>query len=890
MLNYHSSFAKLFVGLFLAASLSGTSTPLKAQTSSNVTFRGQLDYANDLNDIWGWRNPADGKEYALVGVTNGFSIVDVSNPASPVQLHFVPGTNTVWRDVKTWGNYAYVVNEGSGGLLVVNMANLPGSITSSFVNLGIGYSTSHNIFIDENGIAYLCGSNGSLGTVIIDVDANPANPPVVGSYTTRYVHDLFVRGDTMWTAEINNGIFSVVDVTNKAAPMVMATQSTSSNFTHNLWLSDDGKYLYTTDEISGGNVDGYDVSDLTDIQEVDRFRPGTGTTSIPHNTFVKDNFLVTAWYRDGMRITDATQPDNLIEVGWYDTSPLSGNGFNGAWGVYPYLPSGNALISDIESGLFVVTPSYTGAAFLEGLVTDQVSGVPLLNATVSISSTTASDLTNLFGQYGTGLGTAGTYTVTVTRAGYVSQTIPGVVLVLGNTTVLNVALVPATAFTLTGTIRDAISTSGLAGAKLLLQTGGTTYPITADASGNFSLAGFFSGVYDVYAGTWGYVTSFQSGLSINPGTGALTINLNRGYTDDFVLDQGWTAVNSAASGLWARGEPIGTDLSGVASNPDLDLPADLGSLCYVTGNAGGAVGTDDVDNGRTTLRSPFFDLSSGTDPQLSYSRWFFNGGGSGAPNDSLIVKLSNGTTTVVLETVTATTPGNSSWVSRTYRILDFLPLSATMRLTVETADAAASGHIVEGAFDGFAITDAAAPVCAAPTGTFANNITAASARVNWAALPGALSYQVQGRKVGTTNFRNSTTSGTFRNVTGLNNGTAYEWKVRVQCSTGDVSAFSPLSTFTTLTLRQVEEPAVSLEPNPATTYTSLSVDVSTSGPVQWQLIDILGRPMLAGRFDAVPGAHRIPLDLSGLPAGIYIAALTGADWQHQVELLVSETR
>jgi choice-of-anchor B domain-containing protein len=862
---------------------------LKAQVSSNVTFRGQLDYANDLNDIWGWRNPADGKEYALVGLTNGFSIVDVSNPASPVQLHFVSGANTIWRDVKTWGNYAYVVNEGSGGLLVVNMANLPGSITSSYLNLGIGYSTSHNIFIDENGIAYLCGSNGSLGTVMIDVDANPANPPVVGSYTTRYVHDLFVRGDTMWTAEINNGIFSVVDVSNKAAPVVLATQATSGDFTHNLWLTDDGRYLYTTDEISGGNVDGYDVSDLGDIQELDRFRPGTGTSSIPHNTFVRGNFLVTAWYRDGLRITDATQPDNLIEVGWYDTSPLSGNGFNGAWGVYPYLPSGNALISDIEGGLFVVTPSYTGAAFLEGVVTDQVSGVPLSNATVSISSSTASDLTNIFGQYATGLGTAGSYTVTVSRAGYVTQTLPGIVLNLGSTTVLNVALIPATAFTLTGSVRDAISSAGIPNAKLLLQTGTTAFSITADAAGNFSLAGFPSGVYDVYSGKWGYLNKLQSGLSINPGSGPLAITLQPGFQDDFVVDQGWTTVNTAASGLWTRGEPIGTDLSGVPSNPDLDLTADLGAACFVTGNGGGAAGTDDVDNGRTTLRSPFFDLSSATDPQLSYARWFFNSGGSGAPNDSLIVKLSNGTTTVVLETVTASTPGSSSWVSRTYRILDFLPLSASMRLTVETADAAATGHIVEGAFDGFAITDVAAPVCAPPTGTFANNITATSARVNWTAVPGALSYQVQGRKVGTTNFRNSTTSGTFRNVSGLNSGTAYEWKVRVQCSSGEISAFSPLSTFSTLALRTEPEPVASLSPNPASTQTLLSIESAPEGPLEWQLLDLLGRPVLAGRDRVEPGITQLPLNLVGLPAGVYLVAVSGTDWKQQIELLITES-
>ena len=855
------------------------------QVSSNVTFRGQLPYANDLNDIWGWRNPADGKEYALVGVTNGFSIVDVSNPASPSQVQFVSGAFSTWRDVKTWGNYAYVVNESSGGLLIVDMTNLPGSITTTTWTGGIGYSTSHNIFIDENGVAYLCGSNGSLGTLMLNVNANPTNPPVLGSYTTRYVHDLFVRGDTMWTAEINNGIFSVVNVTNKAAPVVLATQSTSSNFTHNLWLSDNGQFLYTTDEVSGANVDAYDVSDLSDIQEVDRFRPGTTTNSIPHNTFVKGNFLVTAWYRDGMRITDATFPENLIEVGWYDSSPFSGNGFNGAWCVYPYLPSGNALISDIEEGLVVVTPSYAGAAFLQGIVTDQVSGAPLLNATVTISGTTASDITNLFGQYSTGIAIPGTYSITVSRAGYLPKTVAGVVLTAGSIAIQNVTLVPSTAFTLSGQVKDAETGNGIPSASLRFESLTGTVEVTTNAFGNFTLAGFSSGNYDIFAGKWGYETSFQTGIGLNPGTGSLVINLNPGYADDFSLPLGWTVSSTASSGIWARGEPIGTIFEAVEANPDLDLPSDFGNQCYVTGNGGGAAGTDDVDNGRTTLRSPIFNLSTNLDPQLEYARWFFNAGGDGFPNDSLIIKLSNGTTTATLEIVTAATPGNSSWITRSFRVLDYLPLTANMQLIVTTADVGVQ-HLVEAGLDGFKVTDTGVATCDPPTNTTTSNITSNSARVNWDPVAGALGYQVSGRKVGTTNFRNSTTGSTFRNVSGLNAATAYEWKVRVQCTSGLISDFTPLTTFTTLTLRVEDETAsIQLQPNPASTTTQLILQIPADGAVQLNVYDIQGKQRLSDQFSGAKGTFQHTLDVSSLSPGVYWVVLAGKDWQIQTELI-----
>ena len=73
---------------------------------------------------------------------------------------------------------------------------------------------------------------------------------------------------------------------------------------------------------------------------------------------VVGDFLVTAYYRDGVIITDAHYPDNMIKTGNYDTSPLSGDGFNGCWGSWPYLPSGNIIASDMEEGLFILGPTY----------------------------------------------------------------------------------------------------------------------------------------------------------------------------------------------------------------------------------------------------------------------------------------------------------------------------------------------------------------------------------------------------------------------------------------------------------------------------------------------------------------------------------------------------
>src|SRR4051812_31061352 len=84
----------------------------------NVTLSDTRTYSGQsLANIWGWKDPQDGKEYALVGAQNGLSIVDVTNPANVTQIVQIPGPSCTWREVKTVGNYAYVTSEcGSYGL------------------------------------------------------------------------------------------------------------------------------------------------------------------------------------------------------------------------------------------------------------------------------------------------------------------------------------------------------------------------------------------------------------------------------------------------------------------------------------------------------------------------------------------------------------------------------------------------------------------------------------------------------------------------------------------------------------------------------------------------------------------------------------------------------
>jgi len=667
----------------------------------NLTYPGKT-----LNDIWGYSSGAN--EYALVGLTDGFSVVNVTNPNNAVQVQTQNGINSLWRDIKTWGNYAYVSNESGNGIEIFDLSGLPSSMTNSFWtgNNGVSFSTAHNLYIDEFGIMYVFGADYQTGGAIMaDLAANPTNPPVVGVYNTRYCHDGFARNNILYTAEINNGIFSIVDVTNKSNTVVLATQATTNNFTHNTWLSDDGSHLFTTDERPGSEVGSYDISNLGNIQRVDGNFSSPSTGTVPHNTHVLDDCLITSWYTDGVTVVDAKVPSILVEVGFYDTNPSTGGSFDGCWGAFPFLPSGNILASDQTEGLFVLEAGCPCAVRLTGTITDAASGNSINNATVTFTGqTNANTTSDITGYYGTGTPNAGTYSVTFDAPGYASQTIT-VNMTNCATVSQNVQLALQGACSQSGQITDG-SGSPLSGVTLVFDDGaGFTATATTNASGNYTANLTTNTTFNGYVGKWGYITQAITNVQA---CGNLDITLQQGYCDDFAADLGWSASNNGATtGFWELGEPIGTDLNGTPANPDFDVNNDLGDQCYVTGNAGGGVGGDDIDGGEVILTSPAFDLSAGVDPYIEYDRWYFDDGGNSAADDEMVVEISNngGSSYTTVETIT---DGNqeSQWVNNNFRVLNFVTLSSNMRLRFRASDIG-QGHIVEAGVDDFCISDQA---------------------------------------------------------------------------------------------------------------------------------------------------------------------------------------
>ncbi|MGB5530669.1 MAG: choice-of-anchor B family protein [Ignavibacteriaceae bacterium] len=321
----------------------------------NVDLLGSLNPHPNLGytDIWGYA--ANGREYALMGITGGTSIIDVTDPSNPVEVDVIPGPLAPpyeWRDIKTHLNYAYVISEGSGpgsGLQVVDLSFLPDSASLVFT-FNNTFTSAHNVFIAD-GYAYVVGT--SLGGMhIIDLTV-PSNPVQTAYYSTSgYIHDVYVWNDTAYVSSANT--YDIVDVSNKFSPqLVSASAALPGIYAHSGWLTEDKRYFVACEEF---NVRDIIIWDLQDRSTWDLVVPSwqmSGTSPV-HNIFVLGDYAHISYYKDGYVVLDISNPENPLFAGQYDTYPSSGGGtYNGAWGVYPYLPSGNIIISDMVTGLYV---------------------------------------------------------------------------------------------------------------------------------------------------------------------------------------------------------------------------------------------------------------------------------------------------------------------------------------------------------------------------------------------------------------------------------------------------------------------------------------------------------------------------------------------------------
>lgn len=341
---------------------------------------------NDLNasagnDSWGWTDPMDGKEYALVGLDNGTAFIDISDPVNPVYLGKLPTHtgNSTWRDIKVYQNHAFIVSEAFGhGMQVFdltrlrNVVNPPATFTEDAHYAGFG--NAHNLAINEaTGYAYAIGtSTFSGGPHFVNIQ-NPTNPLAAGGFALNgYTHDaqivIYNGPDPDYTGKeiyfgCNEDNFVIVDVTNKSNPVIIADVGyTNIGYTHQGWLTEDQEYFLLGDELDeinfgfGTKTIVFDVADLDN--PVVHFNYTGPTPAIDHNGYVNGDMFYLSNYTAGLRIIDISDIANqtMTEVGYFDTFPENNDAsFSGVWSNYPYFASGNIVISDINRGFFLVS-------------------------------------------------------------------------------------------------------------------------------------------------------------------------------------------------------------------------------------------------------------------------------------------------------------------------------------------------------------------------------------------------------------------------------------------------------------------------------------------------------------------------------------------------------
>ena len=346
-----------FIILFL---MSGNVFIYSQSFNMNLISNKNEHFSNLYSAVWGY-TASDGREYAILGCSEGTAFYDITDSANVTESGFIPGLSSLWREFKTYGHYAYIVSEAYGsGLQVVDLQYLPDSVSLVRTITFPGYSRTHTI--SQSG-AYLYLSGGDYnggGIFVYDISQDPVSPLKRGEWYENYIHDCRVINDTIWAAAIFDGFICSINAVNKdSLSTIKSWLNLPAPGPHNTALTDDRKYLYVTDEIGSFPrfMKVWNVSDLNDPVLEAMWRPPGIDSAIGHNIEIYGNYALLAHYSAGVRVLNITDHANPLEIAWYDTYPQNdGNNYDGCWGVYLF-PSGKIAASDRSTGLYILRSS-----------------------------------------------------------------------------------------------------------------------------------------------------------------------------------------------------------------------------------------------------------------------------------------------------------------------------------------------------------------------------------------------------------------------------------------------------------------------------------------------------------------------------------------------------
>ena len=336
----------------------------------------QLGNPGNANDIWGWVDPQNGDHYALLGLDTGTAFIRITNPENPLVIGYLPthSSASLWRDIKTYQNHAFIVSEAGGhGMQVFDLNQLRnydgGNIEfSETAHYGL-FGNSHNIVInEETGFAYAVGCNDCSGGLHMINIQDPSNPSYAGCYSEDgYTHDtqcvVYNGVDTQYIGrEIcfssNEDTVTITDVTDKSNPTTISINGyDGAQYTHQGWLTEDHRYFLCNDELDeyydGINTSTY-IWDMTSLDNPILINVHDhGTPNIDHNLYVKGNYVYQSHYTAGLRIHDIVDIGDGImeEAAFFDIHPQNNNtSFDGSWSNYPFFDNNIVIVSGIGDG------------------------------------------------------------------------------------------------------------------------------------------------------------------------------------------------------------------------------------------------------------------------------------------------------------------------------------------------------------------------------------------------------------------------------------------------------------------------------------------------------------------------------------------------------------
>jgi choice-of-anchor B domain-containing protein len=342
---------------------------------------------------YGWHNAVDNKEYAILGSTKGNHFIEITDPANPVVRDFVPGAsqNNLWREIQTYQHYAYLISDDNGSnFQIVDMSYLPDSVHLVYASTAL-FTKAHTLFVEGNKL-FVGGISGWMGTFSMAVYdlSDPVNPVLLRALdqdypSISYVHDMFVKNDTVYASTGNAGLYIFKYNSNNTFTMMASfTNYLQAGYNHSSYITPDSKTLVFCDEVPTGlSAKVLDVSDFSNLALKDTIVSHPGATA--HNPYVTNDYhAVISYYQDGVYIYDISDPSNAVMAGFFDTDPEHGdndnysssNAYQGCWGAYPFLPSGVLLASDMQHGLFVLDMSAALSVKSNGAVENYVHLFP----------------------------------------------------------------------------------------------------------------------------------------------------------------------------------------------------------------------------------------------------------------------------------------------------------------------------------------------------------------------------------------------------------------------------------------------------------------------------------------------------------------------------------